>query len=160
MSRFTSALAALVVSSSLLTACGGAEGGDAEACEHLEEGPSVAVTTTPTAEAAPAISDDHQRYDLTLVEVAGGKGGNVTYASAEAGDYVLFLDADVPLAVRDANGGTIQIEESTASSATCEVIKGRHVVELGVGTFTFEFGPTEATQVGVVLEHVAHAHEE
>lgn len=144
-----------------LAACGPAEeSADVEGCEHLEEGPATAVTATATSQDAPAVSDDHRRYDISLVDVAGGKGGNVKFASAEQGDFILFLGANVPVKVLDSNGGEVAIEESATSSATCDAIKGRHVVELGVGTYTFEFGPTPATLVQLVLEHGEHAHEE
>jgi hypothetical protein len=141
-----------------LTGCPEAEpSGDEEACEHLAEGPATAVTAVASG-VGPLIDDDHRRYDVALVAVDGGNGGEVRFASAEAGDYVFFLDADVSLAVTDVDGSPVALEASETASATCpETIRARHHVELGVGTYSLRFGPTEQSSVGVVVE--AHAHE-
>ncbi len=156
-------LSASLLSSFLLTAaCGGdaeqaAESPDAESCEHLQEGPATPLTAASGA-GAPAVDDDHRRYDITLTEVPGGKGGDVTFASGEGGDYVLFLDAAVPVSVLDGAGAQVAFESSSASSETCTEIKARHVVELGVGTYTLRFGPSPLSAVGLVVEHGAHGH--
>jgi hypothetical protein len=145
-----------------LLACGGEPpeaSPDAESCEHLKEGPASGVTAAPsqTAEDAPSVATDHRRYDITLVEVPGGKGGVVKFASPEATEYRVFLSRDVPFKVSD-DAGPVAIEESVTSSTECAEIKARHTFELGVGTYTFEFGPTAETEVGLVIEEVAHDH--
>ena len=156
-------LSASLLSSLLLSsACGGdeeeTENPDVEGCEHLQEGPATPVSATATGAAAPAVDDDHRRYDITLTDVAGGKGGDVTFASGEAGDYVLFLDAAVPVSVLDGAGAQVPFESSSASSAQCTEIKARHVLELGVGTYTLRFGPSPLDAVGLVVELGEHAH--
>lgn len=125
---------------------------DAEGCEHLKEGPPAAVTATAGTAGAPAIKADHQRYDAALVDVTGGKGGHVSYASAEAAHYVFFLDADVPVKFLDSSSNEVVPEESATSSAGCAEIKGRHAVPLGVGTYFLSLGPTSQTSVGIVVE--------
>ena len=157
-------LCASMLSSLLLTsACGGeeeeAESPDVEGCEHLQEGPATAVSAA-TGAGAPAVDDDHRRYDISLGDVTGGRGGDVTFASSEAGDYILFLGAAVPVAVLDAAGATLPFESSSASSTQCAEIKARHVLELGVGTYTLRFGPSSQGSVSLVVEHADHAHEE
>ena len=132
---------------------------DAEGCEHLQEGPAVPVTATAAATGAPAISNDHQRYDVTLTDVAGGKGGAVSFAAAEATDYVFFLSAGVPVRFRSAAGAEVAPESSVASSSECAEIKARIVVPLTVGTYTLELGPTPETLVGIVVEEAEHAEE-
>lgn len=150
-------LAACLLSTALLVGCSGEEeSADAEGCEHLQNGPGAAVTATPSASGAPAVSNDHKRYDIALVDVSGQKGGSVTFAASEATDYVFFLGADVPFSVANANGQAVAIEESAKSSSECTDIKGRHVVPLAVGTYTLSFGPTSATSVSVVVEEAAH----
>jgi hypothetical protein len=125
---------------------------DAEGCEHLQDGPSAAITAATAAAGAPSVDDDHRRYDVTLVDVTGGKGGVVKFAASAAGVHVIFLDADVPLFITDAAGAPVAIEESASSSTACADIRGKHVVELGVGTYNLTLGPTTSTQVGVVVE--------
>ncbi len=154
-------LAALLMSTALLAAgCGGddeeEENPDVEGCEHLKEGPSTAVTATLTG-TPPAVDDDHRRYDITLVSGTGGNTGSVSFAAAEATDYIIYTSADVGLLVKNASGATVEVEESAKSSSECTEIKGRHVVPMTVGTYTLTFGPSTASSVSIVIEH---AHEE
>jgi hypothetical protein len=147
----------------MLAACGDeepVEDVDVEGCEHLQEGPEVAVTATDGLdESTPAVSDEHMRYDITLVPVVGGNGGFVTFAAAEATDHVFFLDADVALGLDDGTGAGVTIEESASSSPECDEIRGRHVAELRVGTVYVELGPTTETEVSLVIEAM-HDHDE
>ncbi|MCP3101351.1 hypothetical protein LZ198_20975 [Myxococcus sp. K15C18031901] len=154
-------LSVLLMSTALLTAaCGDddatpEEGVDVEGCEHLREGPSVAVAATTTG-TPPAVDDNHRRYDITLVSGEAGHSGAVSFAASEATDYVLYLGADVPVRVTDASGAAVELEESAKGSASCTEIKGRHVVPLTVGTFTFTFGPTASSSVSLVVEEASH----
>jgi hypothetical protein len=133
---------------------------DAEGCEHLKQGPAAtpAPTAAATADAAPAVAADHQRYDVALIDVAGGKGGFVKYAASEAADYLFFLSADVPVEFLDGANATVAPEESATSSRACAEIRGRHLVPLEVGTYTLRLGPTTETSVSIVVEEAAHGH--
>ncbi len=150
-------LSVCLVSSAVLAGCGATEEGDVEGCEHLQKGPGSAVTATTTG-TAPAVSNDHKRYDITLPAGSGGNTGSVSFASGEAVDYVFFLGTDVPLKITQ---GTqeVSFESSAKSSATCTEVKGRYVAPLGVGTYTLTFGPTSATSVSLVIEESGHDHE-
>jgi hypothetical protein len=127
-----------------------------EACEHMQLGPSAARTATASAAGAPAISNDHVRYDVTLVPVTGGNGGVVTFAAAEATDYVLFLDANVPVAVTGPTGVAITPEEVLQSIPECTDVRTRVLVPLTVGTHQIQFGPTAGGIVRVVVEEALH----
>jgi hypothetical protein len=159
-------LSALLLSTALLTAaCGGddkePEQDDVEGCEHLQKGPGAPVTAAATG-AGPAVSNDHKRYDITLVDVTGGKGGSVSFAVSEATDYVFYLNAAVDLRVTNSSGAEVPEEEFAGSSATCTDIKGRYVVPLTVGTHTLTFGPSTLSSVSLVIEeggHHDHDHE-
>ncbi len=150
-------LSACLLSSALLVGCGHTEDADSEGCEHLQKGPGVAVTASATASDAPAVSNDHKRYDITL---PSGGTGSVSFASGEAADYVFYLNAEVPLRIASASGQAVTFESSATSSASCTTIKGRHVAPLEVGTYTLTFGPGSGT-VSLVIEesgHEDHAH--
>jgi FAD/FMN-containing dehydrogenase len=153
---------ALLASLLALSACAPAveEGPDVEGCEHLQEGPATAVTASASATSAPAVSNDHKRYDVALGDVAGGRGGSVSFAVSEAGDYVLFLGRDVPVRVSAPGGATVEAEERLTSSPVCTEVKVRATYALGVGTHTLTFGPTSEASVSLVLEEAAHAHGE
>jgi hypothetical protein len=155
-------LSAVLLSAGLIFGCGGEEeeSVDVEGCEHLQRGPASSITATATATGAPAVKDDHRRYDIALADVTGGKGGSVTFAAAAAGDYVLFTSADVPVAVTDANGQAVAIEASVKSSPECTEIKGRHTIPMKVGTHTLTFGPTTGASVSIVIEPDEHGEHE
>jgi len=148
-------LSACLLSSALLVGCGGStEDADGEGCEHLQRGPGVAVTASASAGSAPAVSNDHKRYDITL---PSGSAGAVSFAASEATDYVFFLNADVPLTVTSASGQAVAFESSAKSSESCTDIKGRYVAPLAVGTYTLTLGPAAGT-VSLVIEESAHDH--
>lgn len=154
--RTPTRFAAFALAACALVACGddhddhAADDPIAEACEHAADGPSRAVTAA-APEAAPAIqSYAHARVDITLLAETDGNGGSVAFNVAEAGDYIFFLTADVPLAFGDDAGG-IAIEATAAVDACAEVAVS-HTVELDPGIVTLTFGPTEATEVGLIFE--------
>jgi hypothetical protein len=140
----------LGVGLALVLGCNGGEGQDAELCEHITEGPSQVVSgsASPTA----TVQDNHTRYDVTLADGTGGKTGKVSFAAAAAGDYVIGLNADVLLAVKDGAGTAVAFEEVKKEGNACAALVARYLVPLGVGTYTLELGPTSAEQVGMVIE--------
>lgn len=151
-----SILAALLGSTLAFAACGH-DDPDAEGCEHIANGPAQTITAAENTADAPEVGTDHKRYDVGLVDMSGGKGGVVKFASSEHGSYVIYLDVDVPVTVRDARNAQYPLS-STSSIESCSEVKARHEVHLDVGTYFFSFGPTDAEKVGLVLEQGAHDH--
>jgi hypothetical protein len=148
-SRVTLTLAAI-----LAAACGHGHGSPGEeACEHFEKGPHVAVTATadPTDQ-SPAIASDHQRHAVSLLAVEGGHGGHVRFASPRQASWIFFLDEAVPVAFLDSAGDPIAPAGSATGDPDCDLVKGRHAVELGVGTHYLRLGPTPHEVVGLVVE--------
>ena len=135
----------------LIAACGEDEpGADVEGCEHLQEGPYTTVTATAARDGtAPAVAASHMAYTTTL---PAGAVGYVSFAAAEAADYVVFLDQPVPFTVFDASGAMRAIEASETSSPACAEIRGKHTFELPVGTAYFGLGPSTGTPVNLVVE--------
>jgi hypothetical protein len=154
-------LSACLLSSALLAGCGGEKNEtDVEGCEHLQEGPSAAVNASASATGTlPAVSNDHKRYDITLPAGSGGNVGSVSFAAADATDYVFFLGSGVTLKVTNASGEAVTFEESAAKSDECTQVKGRYVAPLQVGSYTLTFGPTSDSSVSLVIEETAHADE-
>ncbi|HEX5749290.1 MAG TPA: hypothetical protein VFZ09_23880 [Archangium sp.] len=152
-------LSACLLSSALLAGCVEANEADVEGCEHLQEGPGAAVSASASATGTlPAVSNDHKRYDISLPAGSGGNVGSVSFAAAEATDYVFFLSTNVALKVTSASGETVSFEESATKSDVCPEVKGRFVAPLQVGTYTLTFGPTADSSVSLVIEETAHAH--
>jgi hypothetical protein len=134
------------------------ENPNAEACEHFEMGPPVAVTAATTASAtAPKIDNNHMRYDVTLATTATGKGGFVTFAPAKAGDYIIFTNAPVTLKVTNAAMTEVMAETSATSITECTTVKGRYVYDLEVATYVISVSGS-GDSVSFVVEAAEHAH--
>ncbi len=171
MTDFRKLLSALVLTLSLV-ACGEDEvheGDDhdhdpvvelnEEACEHLVEGPFAAVSAvTEATQAAPAVAPDHRTYTVALPEAeTDGYAGYVRVDSAEAADYLFFADVSVNITVTDAEGAEVEIEESATSIDECTQVKGRHVVELGVGRYFLHLSGDSET-VNLLVEEMHDDH--
>jgi hypothetical protein len=149
---------------------------DAEACEHFAAGPYATTTATSDPSSAPDVNAEHTAHQITLPAASGGSGGGgggggadatgdfsgyVSFNAAAAGDYVFMLDQDVPLAVEDSSGASVAIEAScdpNACSTSCASLRGRHTVELGVGSHRLRLGPSDTSSLQLVHERLgAHA---
>lgn len=146
---------AVLLSVALLVGCG-EETIDSDACEHLQEGPASAITASANETGAPAVSNDHRRYDISLIDGTNGKGGSVSFAVTEANNYTLFLDEEVPVNLKDANGQRIEVVASGTGSSECSEIKRSHIFALSVGTYSLTFGPTTTGSVSLVIVGAAH----
>jgi hypothetical protein len=146
----------------LAAACGGddhEEDIDLEGCEHLAEGPFVAVAATAAADdTAPLVGADHRAYTVTLPALLIGFGGNVRFPVAEAGDHVFFIDRPMTVMFRDASGAAITPEESATSSPACTTIQGKYTVDAPVGTMFIDMSSEITSSVNLVIEHGAHEH--
>ncbi len=127
------------------------------ACEDIS-GTGVTVTAATNDSAAPDVSQPHTPYSVQLIDVQGGKGGVVKYVADESTDFIIYLNAAIPLKVRDAAGGEITIEETITSGIDCPDIKAYHTVPLTEGPSFLEFGATTLTQVKLVIEEGGHDH--
>src|SRR5690606_19908221 len=125
-----------------------------DACEHMAEGPSQALTAADQTSAdAPALDAEHTRFDITLSGDDGALGGYVNLVIDEAGEFYVYLDTNVPVALADAQGAAIAAEETIANVAECAEVSTGHVYDLGVGTYSLRFGPGDAATVRVVVVH-------
>ena len=129
---------------------------DLEACEHMNNGPSVAVTAAKLAKDAPEVNERHKRYDITLLADNAQFEGKVLYNSGEEAHYVFFFDQNVTLEVRDDKDAVVEHEAVASFSVACGKVKARYEVPLGVGRYTLQLGPTAAATVSLVVEETAH----
>jgi hypothetical protein len=141
-----------------LAACGDSHDDDpdpdAEACEHLQEGPFHDRTAGADADdSAPQIAADHAAYRVTIP--AGG--GFVRFAAPAAGDHGFYLSEAVAVTFRDGAGTPIAPEETLTSIAACQEVAVKHVVELAVGTVFLELAD-DAARVDLVVEPLDHEH--
>ncbi len=150
-----------------LSACGD-DGGEGElsaaedACEHMVEGPAESVTAlVDTASDAPDIGEEHTRFDVTLVGDAGSLGGFVDLAIDEEGEFTVFMNSDVTMALQDGTGAAVAVEETNNNVVECSEVAIGHTVDLSVGTYSLELGPTAETEVQIVVVHEGeHEHDD
>lgn len=148
---------ALVVAALALSACAPTEHEELEACEHLADGPARSLTAVSEGE-GPALSDDHTRYDVTLTAITGGNGGQVHLAADAAAEYGFYLSAEVPLAITDADGNPVTLEQKPLPEDACSELALWVAADLTVGTWVLRFGPTAQGSVSVVVEAEEEGH--
>ncbi|MCC6621013.1 MAG: hypothetical protein IT385_07145 [Deltaproteobacteria bacterium] len=130
----------------------------AEACEHLEIGPAQAVTAGVDATSAVDTSEEHTRYDVTLVTVGEQPGGFVAMAIADAGEHVVFLDRDVALTITDAAGRPIEAARAVGDPS-CDRVAVAYTVDFDVGTYTLTIAAASPSTASVALVLVPAAHD-
>jgi len=134
------------------------DGVEVEACEHLAEGPAAPVVAAAAGAAgAPAVSDDHTRYDITLSAAEGGASGVVEFASEAAGEHSFFFNAEVGLQVTGPDGAVLTADHTHTSSTLCSDIKLWAVYDLDVGTYALQLTTPEPGTVALVIE-AGHGH--
>ena len=125
-----------------------------ELCEHMAEGPAVAVTAGSTLTDAPDVSTEHTRHDVTLLADEGSVySGSVAFAADEAGEFFVALNTDVTVAFLTGSGDAIAIEETEMGSELCTEVGIIHVIDLEVGTAELRFSGATEEVVQVVIEH-------
>jgi hypothetical protein len=130
---------------------------DKGACAHLTKGPFTDVTAGADAKSAGAVKDDHTAYRVAL---SAGKIGHVSFAAADKGDHLFYLDLGVKLELQDDKGKGIAPEKSESSVKACAAIKAKHTVDLpAAGTYYLKLGPEAAdAKVTLVIEAAEHTH--
>jgi hypothetical protein len=156
-------VAYLLITGALVTAACGEHGGhgdghgdataEADACEHMIEGPGQAATAIADMTAdAPDLGEHHTRFDIALIADAGGMyAGYIDLAVEEAGISDLFLDRDVPVRVWNASGSEVMAHHAQTSITECTEVSLGLGYQLGVGTYLVGFGPTTEQTVSMVV---------
>jgi hypothetical protein len=148
MSGSKPALALLV-----LAACGqghvgdGTDDADTVACARLETGPFQTLVPSATRADPPGIESGAIAYQIT-------GDGFVYYGALDAGDYGIYLDQPIDVAVTDPGGAAIDPVETADGSGACVEVKRRILVTLAVGPSYLELSGVGADPVSVAVEPV------
>lgn len=130
------------------------EGFVGEFCEHLEEGPELALTATDAPEGAPDASTEHTRHDVTL---PAGAVGYISFAADEATEFAFGFSTDASAMLFDAGGNEVAWEEVvTSPEGGCDALALYGTADLEIGTYTLALGPVDGDLVQVVIEEAAH----
>jgi hypothetical protein len=138
-------------------ALGGCHGHDdhspaEDACSHMTDNVAAMITAVDDlGAAAPAVSMGHTRYEITLVGDGADLGGYVDWTIGEAGEYHVFLSDAVPLALWDGQGDAVAASATNTNVTECAEVSVGYSYDLGVGTYTMQFGPTALDVVSLVL---------
>ena len=122
-----------------------------EACEHMTEGPHTDVVASVDPAMAPDATAAHTGVRVKLADVAGGKGGTVTWASDASGELILFTSVQAPVAIATASGDPVTIKSDEAVSE-CDIVARAVIFDATVGTYRITFGPTTEPTVMIVVE--------
>lgn len=153
-----SRLAAAGLALGFVASCGEAVNIDKVACERLQAEDSTSLVAAVDLTLAPTARSGHRRYDVTLTDIGGAKGGFLTFAPTESADYAFFLDQDVALRLL-ADGGRELQPEMMGRAGRCPEVKGRLIVNVPKGAHALAFGPTNQDKVGLVIEEDPRGHE-
>jgi hypothetical protein len=124
---------------------------DADACEHMMNGPGQGVTPV---ESAALDGDDvkpgHVRWDAGyLIGASGYLYGFADLVVEESGEISIYKSAELEVRVSDVNGA-VQVAESI-EPATCTTMMERHTFDLGAGAYELFYGSFYASTQFVVL---------
>jgi hypothetical protein len=151
-----------------IAACGGhgdehgehGGGPEADACEHMVEGPGRAATAVAAMLGdGPDVGEHHTRFDVELVAGADGMySGFVDLLVEEAGITDVFTDVAVPVRVWDVRYTEVMAHHAQSNITECTEVSQGIGYQLGVGTFLLGIGPTTEPTVSlvVVLEGEEH----
>lgn len=118
-------------------------------CNGLEEAAARTVSASAGPEDAPDVTDVG-RVDIELL--AGDSAGFVAYVPDEVGSFAFGLTEDLPIAIRDADGAAVEIEQTVTGSMLCDALAVRYSAPLTIQRYTLEVGPTSATTLGIIAE--------
>lgn len=133
---------------------------EADACEHMADGPSEAVTAAAAStDDGPDVGEHHTRFDITLVASGTDYVGFVDVVAEEAGEMLIFSDGDT--AMKLWNGTTeIAAEATNANVTECSEVTMSRTFDVEVTTYTLELGPTDQTSISLVFgEAGGHDHD-
>jgi hypothetical protein len=134
-----------------LAGCGDAINIDEVACERLQAPAGTPVTAALDMPTAPATRAGQRRYDVTLVDLGGAKGGLLAFAPSRSADYAIFLDQDMPLRIL-APGDRELPPETMGRGGRCPEVKTRIIVNVPALPHWLAFGPTNHDKVGLTIE--------
>ncbi|RKH55319.1 hypothetical protein [Corallococcus llansteffanensis] len=129
-------------------------GDDGEhACWHVANGPFATVTASP--DRRPRVDDFHTHYTVKLRQESGLSVGTFNFKAWATGDFVLYLSTpDVAVTVKEGE----RVVEPVGTQPTgpfCDGLKQMVGYELTDKVqYTVSFGPTQPTELGLVIEHL------
>jgi hypothetical protein len=132
----------------------GEETPEAEACEHLVDGPAQAVDAKadPKTSDLADVSKSHTRFDVTLpADASGTYGGYVRFLAPAKGGYLVVANASTPLQVIDSAGAEVT-PTSAAATPACSAAKVQLGLNLDVATYLVKLGPAPQAKVGLLFE--------
>lgn len=110
------------------------------ACEYFADGPILEATATATAAEAPDVSAQDTRYNLSLANVSGARGGFLK-VTLSGGEHTFFFDHAVGLTLTNA-GGLVPAAAQLSSDPDCATVKSAFRYDVSAGTYTLSLTTT------------------
>jgi len=145
------------------------ESQDEHVCEHLLDGPVVSMDASPDYQSAiDSLGSDatyriqvqlHSRYDLELIEGPDGHFyGHIPYQPiADEGDYILYMDQNVAVTIRNTeDDSVVEAEETYDHSDDCATVAYKGVYHLHAGdTYILSFDDLHESTIGMLFPAAA-----
>ena len=123
---------------------------EADACDHFEYGPELAVTATTDGAGAPE-AETHHDLTVTLPGADTAHSGVLSVTTAEATEMVFLFDTDVTVTLTGADGQIVAPAITERPGKTCDTAKLVIQANLPAGTSQLAIGPTDAASVRLVI---------
>jgi hypothetical protein len=121
---------------------------------HANAGPFMMVEAAAEGGTqAPSVNSVHTHYTLTLPGGApGAYTGTARYRPQRTGEWVFFMEAELPLKVFDAMGAELPVLY-TERQTSCDKLPFAHSFALMAGTtYELRFGPAQGPEAAIVIE--------
>lgn len=164
-SSFALPYALCAFTAALVAACGNEDGAEehsleVEGCMHMQDGPDSAATAATTAAEALGGQVAELVHHRATIALPAGAAGAIKFEIEHDGEYVLYLNTNVTVTVRDANGAEMQIEQTETHIQECpNDVAVLHVLDLKAGFYTLEVDATTSGSIKAVLAPVEGEHE-
>lgn len=147
---------------------------DEHVCEHLMDGPAIAIDASVDAQtAADSLSANdayriqaqlHTRYDVELLEATNGTFyGSVPYKPiSDEGDYIVYADKDAIVLVYNVDESeNAAAEEVYDHSDHCDLVAYKGIYHLhSEDTYVVSFENVSTSTIGVLIPKAADSDED
>ncbi|MDG5816553.1 hypothetical protein QA601_15755 [Chitinispirillales bacterium ANBcel5] len=127
------------------------------ACTHMQGGPYEHIRAQGEG-MGPGANNPHTRYEIELIAVEEDNkwGGNVHFSASGHNDYLITLDSEIPLTLKQ-NGAIVEpnvvfSSEEITSKSNCPLIKKAYLFTLEIGKTLLDFGPGTLSSVQMIIE--------
>jgi hypothetical protein len=160
----------IIISSSLLTACGNHNDHDhdnhsdhgehsehedslwGESCLHAENGPFISVDVS-TIEMEAATADLSMQHHAFQIEWSSDQDSYLSYRATKEGQYIIFTNQMLNIQVLNAQQEEVNVTALNEVSECTTYLKYAYSANLEIGTYTMKVNQSDLTEGLIVIEY-------